>query len=160
MRRAFRLTLAALALTASASITSSAGQTPPATPAAPQAPAASSAAAPSPSIARNSRCFEMRTYYTHPGKLEALNARFRDHTTRLFEKHGMTNVGYWVPKDKPETLVYILAHASREAAAQSWKAFIADPAWVTVRNASEANGPIIVKIESVFLDATDYSPIK
>ncbi len=114
--------------------------------------------------AQEGRVFEIRTYTTHPGKLDALNARFRDHTLAIFKKHGMENVGYWVPTDKEsgagEKLVYILAHKSREAAAASWKAFGADPAWRSARAESEKNGPLTTKIESVFLTATDYSPLK
>jgi hypothetical protein len=109
------------------------------------------------------RVFEIRTYTTHPGKLDALNARFRNHTVRLFEKHGMTNVGYWVPLDAPlaeNTLIYMLAHKDRETAKKSWDAFRADPDWVKARTESEAQGPIIVKIESVFVKATDYSTVK
>ena len=109
------------------------------------------------------RIFEIRTYTAHEGKLDALNARFRDHTTKLFEKHGMQNIGYWTPTDGAQsknTLIYVLAHNSREAAEKSWAAFRADPDWLKVRKASEANGPIVAKVESVFLDATDYSPIK
>jgi hypothetical protein len=109
------------------------------------------------------RVFEIRTYTAHEGKLDALNARFRDHTTKLFEKHGMQNIGYWTPVDGPQsknTLIYVVAHKSREAAEKSWAAFRADPDWVKVRKESEANGPIVAKVESVFLDATDYSPIK
>jgi hypothetical protein len=117
-------------------------------------------AASSPSIAKDSRCFEMRTYYAAPGKIEALHARFRDHTTRLFQKHGMTNVGYWVPKEKPDTIVYILAYKSREAREAAWKAFRDDPEWQTARKNSEVNGPLTTKIDSVFMDATDYSPMK
>jgi hypothetical protein len=111
----------------------------------------------------SARVFEIRTYTTHPGKLEALNARFRNHTTRLFEKHGMTNVGYWVPLDTPNsenTLIYVLAHKDRESAKKSWDAFRADPDWIKVRTDSEAQGPILIKLESVFLKATDYSPAK
>jgi hypothetical protein len=106
------------------------------------------------------RVFEMRTYYCHPGRLEALQKRFRDHTTRLFTKHGMENVGYWVPTDKPDVLVYILAYPSREAATKAWAAFRADPDWNTARTASEADGPIVQKVESVYMTATDYSAIK
>src|SRR5215470_10039985 len=73
-----------------------------------------------------SRVFELRTYTTNDGKLDALQARFRDHTTWIFQKHGITNVGYWVPEDKPNTLIYIVSHASREAAKQNWDAFRAD----------------------------------
>src|SRR2546430_10531384 len=82
------------------------------------------------------KVFEMRTYTTNEGKLDALLARFRDHTTRLFEKHGMTNIGYWVPKDEPlskNTLIYILAFPSREAAQKSWAAFRSDPEWQKVQ---------------------------
>jgi hypothetical protein len=110
------------------------------------------------------RVFELRTYTTNPDKLGALNTRFRDHTVRLFEKHGMTNVGYWVPTDgdkSKNTLVYILSHKSREAATQSWAAFGKDPEWQKVAKASEEGGPILAgRPESVFLQATDYSPMK
>ena len=94
-------------------------------------PAETNAVTVSPSVAKDSRCFEMRTYYAAPGKLEALNARFRDHTCALFKKHGMENVGYWIPTDAGKgadnTLVYILAHKSREEAKKSWAAFSNDP---------------------------------
>lgn len=109
------------------------------------------------------RVFEIRTYYTLPGRLEALHTRFRDHTRRIFEKHGMTNVGYWVPQDNPgheNTLIYIISHASREQAKANWAAFIADPEWKKVAEDSQKDGKIIEKIESVFVDATDYSPIR
>lgn len=118
----------------------------------------------SPSIAKDSRCFEMRTYYAMPGKLEALNARFRDHTCALFKKHGMENIGYWIPAgaDKGATnkLVYIIAHKSREEAKKSWAAFSADPEWKKAHKESEVNGKLVEKIESVFLSATDYSAVK
>ena len=114
--------------------------------------------------AQDARVFEMRTYFTHPGRLDALNARFRNHTLALFKKHGMENVWYAVPAEgQPgagEKLVYILAHKSRDAAAASWKAFVADPEWVKVRAESEKDGPIVAKIESVFLKTTDYSTFK
>jgi hypothetical protein len=118
------------------------------------------------SVAKDSRVFEMRTYYAAPGKLEDLQARFRDHTVKLFEKHGMTNVGYWVPVDEKtgqpigNTLVYILAYPSLESRTKSWDGFRADPDWNTVRNESEKNGKLVEKVESVFLKATDYSAIK
>jgi NIPSNAP protein len=109
------------------------------------------------------RVFEIRTYTTPDGKLEELNKRFREHTTKLFERHGMVNIGYWMPQDPPlagHTLVYILAHKSRDAAKKSWDEFGADPEWQKVKAASEANGPIVTKVESVFVEPTDYSPLK
>jgi len=121
-------------------------------------------AAANPSIARDSRCFELRTYTAAPGKLKALNARFRDHTCALFRKHGMEIVGFWMPTDKESgagnKLVYLLAHKNREAAKKSWDAFHNDPEWIKVRDESEANGKLTEKIESVYLAATDYSPLK
>lgn len=109
------------------------------------------------------RVFEMRTYTAPEGKLEALDARFREHTLEYFEKHGMTNVGYWIPVDEPgsaNTIVYILAHDSREAARASWAAFGADPGWREVARTTQLDGPIVSKVESVFLRPTDYSPIR
>jgi hypothetical protein len=109
------------------------------------------------------RVFEIRTYHAHEGKLDALNARFRNHTVRLFTKHGMTNIGYWTPQDGPmagNTLIYILAHDSRDAAKKSWDAFRVDPDWLKAQGESEAGGPIVSKVDSVFLLATDYSPLK
>ncbi len=121
-------------------------------------------APPSPSVAKDSRCFELRTYYAAPGKFEAMHARFRDHTCALFKKHGMEIVGFWVPTDKEKgaenTLIYLLAHTSLEAAKQSWEAFRNDPDWQKARAASEANGKLVDKAESVYLAATDYSPAK
>lgn len=109
------------------------------------------------------RVFEIRTYTCEKDKLPNLLARFRDHTTRLFEKHGMTNIGYWVPTDgerSKDTLIYVLAHESRAAADKSWEAFRTDPDWIKVRDASEAPGKIVNKIESVFLAPTDFSRIQ
>jgi hypothetical protein len=110
------------------------------------------------------KVYEMRTYTAAEGKFDALNARFRDHTVKLFEKHGMKNIGYWTPVEGPTagtTLVYILEHQSRDAAKASWAAFGADPDWRKARAESEAAGRILAKApESVFLTATDYSPIK
>lgn len=111
-------------------------------------------------MAADNRVFEMRTYYTVDGRLPALLARFRDHTVKLFEKHGMTNVGYWVPQDKPNVLVYILAYPDKAAAKKSWDAFRADPVWVKARTDSEASGKIVDKVESVFMDPADFSKIK
>lgn len=109
--------------------------------------------------AKDSRCYELRVYYAPPGKLDDLNARFRNHTLKLFEKHGISNVGYWMPVENPENkLVYLLAFPSRDAARQSWKAFFADPEWQAVVKTTEANGKLVAKVESTFLAATDFSP--
>lgn len=111
--------------------------------------------------------YELRTYYTLPGRLDALNARFKNHTMKLFEKHGMVNIGYWIPQDEPDkgpkksnTLIYIIKHKNRAAAKASWDAFRADPDWVKARDASEKDGKIVDHVESVFMDSTPYSPIK
>ena len=106
--------------------------------------------------------YELRTYTTNEGKLDALNARFRDHTVALFEKHGMESIGYWVPTDEGQsknTLIYVIKHKSREAAGASWKAFLSDPDWKKAAAASEKDGKILAKRpESVFMKAADYSP--
>ncbi len=105
------------------------------------------------------KLYELRIYYCHPGRLDALNARFRDHTTKLFAKHGMENIGYWTPVPNPDhKLVYVIAHRDMEARGASFKAFGADPAWRAAAKASEADGPIVKKIDEVFLRATDFSP--
>lgn len=109
------------------------------------------------------RVFEIRTYTASPGKLEALKSRFRDHTIRLFQRHGITSIGYWVPQDAPEssnTLTYIIAHPSREAAVKNWAEFRADPEWVKAKAASEADGSLTTGMTSVFLLPTDFSQIK
>ena len=120
--------------------------------------------APSPSLAKNSRCFELRTYYAAPGKLEELHARFRNHTLKLFKKHGMEVVGFWGPTDKEKgsenTLVYVLAFPSREARVKSWSAFRGDPDWQAAAKESEKNGKLTEKIDSVIMMATDYSPLR
>ncbi len=103
--------------------------------------------------------YELRTYYTHPGKFDALLKRFRDHTVALFEKHGMTNVGYWVPNPNEEQLlVYLLAYPDKAARDASWKAFMDDPEWKAAYAASTGNGKLVRKVDSVFLLPTDYSP--
>jgi hypothetical protein len=108
---------------------------------------------------KDTRLYEMRVYYAAPGKLDDLNKRFRDHTVKLFEKHGMENIGYWVPLDNTNNaLIYVLAFPSREARDKSFKAFGADPEWRAAAKASEANGRLVSKIESFFMQATDYSP--
>jgi hypothetical protein len=109
------------------------------------------------------RVYELRTYTTLPGRLDALNKRFREHTLKLFEKHGMKNEMYWIPTDpklKDNTLIYIVSHESEEAAKKSWDAFRADPEWIKARDASEVDGKIVAKVESVFTTEADYSPKK
>lgn len=108
----------------------------------------------------SSRFYELRTYTTLPGRLPALNKRFAEHTLKLFEKHGMKNEMYWMPTDEDNKLIYVVSHASREAADQSWKAFGADPDWQKVRAESEKDGKIVEKVERVWMKATDYSPAK
>jgi len=114
-----------------------------------------------PAGASDTRLFEMRTYYAASGKTDALLARFRDHTLKLFARHGMENIGYWVPldeKDGTNRLVYVLAYPNRSAREQAWKDFSADPEWQTVARESEKGGRLVEKVEQRFLTATDYSP--
>lgn len=106
------------------------------------------------------RLFELRTYYATPGKLDNIVARFRDHTVKLFEKHGMENIGYWVPNDGSNTLVYIVAHKNKAAADASWKAFREDATWQKVKTQTEANGKIVDKVVSVYMTPADFSKIK
>jgi hypothetical protein len=111
------------------------------------------------------RVFEIRTYTAAEGKLEALKARFRDHTIKFFNKYGMVSIGYWTPLEgqatmPANTIVYVLAHPSREAAAKAWASFSADPDWVKAKAASEVDGRLTTKVESVFVNPTDFSPIK
>ena len=133
-------------------------------PATPPAQPATPTVALSPSLAKGSRCFELRTYYATPGKLEELHARFRNHTLKLFKKHGMEVVGFWGPTDKEKgsenTLVYILAFPSRAAREKAWVDFRSDPEWQAVAKESEKNGKLTEKIDSVVMMATDYSPLK
>ena len=110
------------------------------------------------------RVYELRTYTCNEGKLDALKARFRDHTIEIFKRHGIESVGYWIPQD-PErsktTLIYIIVHPSLDAAKKNWLAFRADPEWQKVSAASEANGKILAKPpESVFMDPADFSKLK
>jgi hypothetical protein len=105
--------------------------------------------------------FELRVYHASPGKLADLLARFREHTIKLFDRHGMKSVAYWTPLDEPEksnTLIYILQHPSRESAAANWKSFQDDPEWKRVREQSQANGKLVEKVDSTFLALTDFSP--
>jgi hypothetical protein len=111
----------------------------------------------------STRVFELRTYTANPGKFDAMKTRFRDHILPLFKKHNLTVVGFWAPIDPPlseNTLVYILAHESREAAKKNWAAFSADPVRKQVWADTEKDGPINMKVESVYLNPTDFSPIK
>jgi len=105
--------------------------------------------------------YELRVYHAAPGKLADLLARFRDHTVKLFDRHGMQSIAYWTPTDEPEksnTLIYILRHPSREAAAANWKSFQDDPEWKSVKEKSEANGKLTGKIDSTYIALTDFSP--
>lgn len=113
------------------------------------------------SAADSGPVYELRTYTCHPGRRDALLTRFRDHTVKIFESHGMKNVGYWVPVDDKDgggdKLIYLLEHKSREAADASWKAFSADPKWKDVAAKSEASGKIVAKVDRVYLTTTDYA---
>ena len=105
--------------------------------------------------------FELRVYHAAAGKLPELLARFRDHTDTLFARHGMKSLAYWTPLDEPDksnTLIYILHHPSREAAAANWKSFQDDPEWKTVKDKSEANGKLVDKVDSTYMALTDFSP--
>ena len=116
-----------------------------------------------PAAEQEARVFELRTYTTHPGKLDDLHKRFRDHTCELFKKHGMEMIGYWTPADEPEsenTLIYILAFPSREARNKAFDAFRNDPAWQKAFKESRADGPIVEKVQSKFITPTDYSPMR
>ena len=134
-----------------------------------QAPARGPAPAPVPTpacgpnlpgknVARDSRCFELRTYTVKEGggNIDLLHARFRDHTNALFKKHGMTIVGFWQPVAKPDQLIYILAYKDAAARDASWAAFQADPVWVKVRT----DMAVTLTVDNVFMSATDYGPIK
>ncbi len=108
------------------------------------------------------KVYELRTYHAGPGKLEALQARFRDHTCKLFQKHGMELIGFWTPAEGEEakdTLIYIVAFPSVEAQKKAWQAFRADPEWIKAKTDSEKEGPLTTKVESKNLKATDFSPL-
>jgi hypothetical protein len=112
---------------------------------------------------RPGRVLEVRRYTAATGKLDDLVKRMRDGEASLFEKHGMKGVFHSVAAEAPEsqnTYMYVLAHQSREAAKKSWDEFRNDPAWKSLRETSEANGPLVTKVESLFVSPTDYSPLK
>lgn len=116
-----------------------------------------------PAQGADNRVFEMRTYHCHPGRLDALHKRFREHTNYIFVKHGISLIAYWTPAEAPaseNTLVYVLAYPSMAAREASWNAFREDPDWIAARAASEEDGPIVEKVDSLFLNPTDYSPIR
>jgi hypothetical protein len=106
-----------------------------------------------------SHVYELRIYTAAPGKLDAVVARFRDHTCKIFEKHGIANIGYWTAEPDDGKLYYIIAHGNKESADRSWKAFAADPEWKEVVKKTEANGKIVAKVDRYYLNVTDYSPI-
>lgn len=112
--------------------------------------------------AQSEPVYELRTYKSTPGNLDNLQARFRNHTIRIFGKHGMEVIGFWVPTDEDgeDTLIYILKHQSREAADASWRAFGQDPEWQRVAEESNRNGQILASVEREYMSATDYSPLK
>jgi len=101
---------------------------------------------------------ELRTYHAAPDKLDKLLSRFRDHTCKLFAKHGMTNVGYWVPVENPDNLlIYLMAYPDKQARDASWKAFMADPEWKKAASESEVDGKLVAKVDEVFMTPTDFS---
>jgi hypothetical protein len=110
------------------------------------------------------RVFELRTYYLNEGKLNDLHNRFRDHTCRLLKKHGAELIGFWTPLDEKDgkgaKLIYLVAFPSREAAKKTWAEFSKDPEWQRVYQESHKNGVLVKKVESVYLEPTDYSTMK
>ena len=111
------------------------------------------------SFAADDRIFELRTYYAAEGKLELLNARFRDHTTNLFTKHNIENIAYWVPENNEDNmLLYLLAYPDSEARTDSWNSFLSDPIWEAVKSESEIDGKLVSKVDSIIMQLTDYSP--
>lgn len=113
--------------------------------------------------ANGARIYELRTYTCNDGKLDDLHERFADHTNALFVKHNMTLIGYWTPAEgdtKDNTLIYIIGHESRDAAKENWKGFVSDPVWTKAYADSKKDGPLVAGITSVFMDPTDYSPLR
>jgi hypothetical protein len=112
-------------------------------------------------VGASTAVYELRVYHAAPGKLADLLARFREHTVKIFDRHGMKSIAYWTPldeRDKSNTLIYILEHPSREIAAANWKSFQDDPEWKSVRDKSEANGKLVEKVDSTFMSLADFSP--
>lgn len=109
------------------------------------------------------RVFELRTYTAHPGRFEAMQARFKNHVIPMFEKHGLQLIGFWTAADAPlaeNTLVYVLAHPDRNAAKENWAAFQADPAKARIWAETESDGPINLKVDSIYMEPVEFSPIK
>jgi len=107
--------------------------------------------------------YELRMYHVSPGKMDALKARFGDHTDAIFKRHNMNSIGYWQPEDAPNSqnlFVYILEHPSRQEAKKNWDAFHDDPEWKKVKEESEKNGPLTSQIDSYFMDPTAFSPLQ
>jgi len=107
--------------------------------------------------------YELRLYHVHEGKMDALKARFGDHTDAIFARHGMKSIGYWQPEDAPSSqdlFIYVLEHPSRQEAEKNWAAFQADPEWQKVKAASEAQGPLVDHIDRYFMDPTAYSALR
>jgi NIPSNAP len=110
--------------------------------------------------AKSDVVYELRIYHANEGKLDALLARFRDHTIAIFNRHGLKSIAYWTPTDEPlkgRTLIYILEHPNRDAATANWKSFHDDPEWVKVSTASEVNGKLVEKVDSTYMKLTDFS---
>jgi len=106
--------------------------------------------------------YELRMYHVNPGKMNALKARFGDHTDAIFKQHNMKSIGYWVPEDAPHSqnlFIYILEHPSRQEAEKNWAAFQADLEWKKVKAESEAQGPLVDHIDRYFMDATSFSAL-
>ena len=165
MRRRFALVrfigsiavLVGVAIAAAAAQGAPAGQAGRGAPPAPTPPCGPNLPAETKNVTKDSRCFELRTYTVREGSsIDLLHSRFRDHTTALFKKHGMTIIGYWQPVTRPNQLIYILAYKDGAARDAAWAAFGADPEWVKTRTEMQVN----VQVDNVFMSATDYSPMK
>ena len=106
--------------------------------------------------------YETRIYETYAGRLPALHARFRDHTMKIFERHGIKNIGYWTSEvgEYSDRLTYIVAFDDSGAREKAWESFRNDPEWNKVREASEKDGPIVKRVFNTLLSPTDYSPLQ